>query len=258
MSVELDIPDLTVVVRSENEPRINVTQIGDSTVNVTNSGETKVNLTSEGDVRVSVYQDGETTVNIIQDAAVNLSLTEPSVTTLVTGSYLSFAESSISASYAATASYVISGGESFPYTGDAEIYGTLNVTSAVTSSVIDTNKLVLSIGSLNLVLTGSITTGVFGISEYILPYISTIDYSGAIVEYIANRETGTRIGMIMATWIGNQLVFSDVSSADVGDTSDITFNFLQIGNEFRLRVNSAGSGSGLWNIQTLFRLFPRL
>jgi hypothetical protein len=191
MAFEIDVPDMTVVVLTDNEPR----------------------------------------VNVIDDASVQVNLTEPATSAVVSGSYISFAETSLSASYAATASYVVAGGDTFPYTGDAEIYGTLS---------------------------GSITSGVFGVSENIQPSISSLQYSGGVIEYIATRSTGTRIGIIMATWIGETKVFSDVSSADIGDTSDISFDFIRVGTEWRLRIHSQGSGSGEWTVQTLFRLFPRL
>jgi len=218
MAFEIDVPDMTVVVLTDNEPR----------------------------------------VNVIDDASVQVNLTEPATSAVVSGSYISFAETSLSASYAATASYVVAGGDTFPYTGDAEIYGTLSVSDEISTPQINTNTIVLSTGNLNLVLTGSITSGVFGVSENIQPSISSLQYSGGVIEYIATRSTGTRIGIIMATWIGETKVFSDVSSADIGDTSDISFDFIRVGTEWRLRIHSQGSGSGEWTVQTLFRLFPRL
>lgn len=91
-----------------------------------------------------------------------------------------------------------------------------------------------------------------------MPFISTIDYSGTSIEYLAQRPGATRMGLIMATWSGSSVVFTDVSTADIGDTKDIAFTFIQSGSEFRLRVSSNGSGSGAWTVQSLFRLFPNL
>jgi hypothetical protein len=79
-----------------------------------------------------------------------------------------------------------------------------------------------------------------------------------MIEYLAQRPNATRMGLIMATWSGSSIVFTDVSTADIGDTKDISFAFLHSSDEFRLRVNSNGSGSGAWTIQSLFRLFPNL
>lgn len=124
--------------------------------------------------------------------------------------------------------------------------------------VIESNELRLNAGTVSMVLTGSVTSGIFGVSEYVMPFISTTDYSGTSIEYLAQRPGATRMGLIMATWSGSSVVFTDVSTADIGDTKDIAFTFIQSGDEFRLRVTSNGSGSGAWTVQSLFRLFPNL
>jgi len=79
------------------------------------------------------------------------------------------------------------------------------------------------------------------------------------VEYLAQRPGACRMGIIMASWLDTaSIVFTDISTTDIGDTSDITFRFLSSSNELRLRVNSDGSGSGAWTVQSLFKLFPNL
>ena len=79
------------------------------------------------------------------------------------------------------------------------------------------------------------------------------------VEYLAQRPGACRMGIIMASWLNTASVtFTDISTTDIGDTSDITFRFLSSSNELRLRVNSDGSGSGAWTVQSLFKLFPNL
>jgi hypothetical protein len=139
----------------------------------------------------------------------------------------------------------------------AQVVGLL-VDTTIEPAVVKSNEFRLDTGTVNITFTGSVNTGIFGVSEYVTPYISTTEYSGTTIEYIAQRPGATRMGIIMATWSGSNIVFTDVSTADVGDTEDISFAFLQFGNEFRLRVNSAGSGSGTWTVQSLFKLFPNL
>ncbi len=110
-----------------------------------------------------------------------------------------------------------------------------------------------------MIFTGSINTGIFGATEYVQPYISTTNCSGMTVEYLAQRPGACRMGIIMASWLNTgSITFTDVSTTDIGDTSDISFMFLSASNELRLRVNSAGSGSGAWTVQSLFKLFPNL
>jgi len=50
----------------------------------------------------------------------------------------------------------------------------------------------------------------------------------------------------------------NISSTDVGDTSDIRFSLVQDNGYMKLRVESAGSGSYPWTVQSIFKLFPSL
>ena len=124
---------------------------------------------------------------------------------------------------------------------------------------VESSQFKLDAGTVSMIFTGSINTGIFGATEYIQPYISTTQYSGMTVEYLAQRPGACRMGIIMASWLNTaSIVFTDISTTDIGDTSDISFRFLSSSNELRLRVNSDGSGSGAWTVQSLFKLFPNL
>lgn len=131
--------------------------------------------------------------------------------------------------------------------------------SEIQPSTVTSNEFNLRAGDVNITFTGSINTGIFGVSEYIQPFISTQSYSGASIEYVAQRPGATRMGTIMAAWTnGSTIAFTDFSTSDVGDTNDISFVFLPSGSYYRLRVNSEGTGTGTWTVQTLFKLFPNL
>jgi len=131
--------------------------------------------------------------------------------------------------------------------------------SDITPKSVETSEFRLDAGTVSMIFTGSINTGIFGTTEYIQPYISTTQYSGMTVEYLAQRPNACRMGIIMASWLDTaSIVFTDISTTDIGDTSDISFRFLSSSNELRLRVNSDGSGSGAWTVQSLFKLFPNL
>jgi hypothetical protein len=160
------------------------------------------------------------------------------------------------AEFALSASFATNVSPSF--TGSIDVNGDILAQGNISSSNIQTSEFKLIAGNVSLTFTGSINSGVFGVTEDVLPFISTIEYSGTIIEYVAQAPGATRIGMIMATWSGSNVVFTDISTADVGDTSDISFGFIQTGNIFKLRVNSNGSGSGPWTVQSLFKLFPNL
>lgn len=194
----------------------------------------------------------------------NVNIIPGRITTLRSGSINTIADlafSAISSSYSLTASYAenVSDIAAFPYSGSAIITGSLQVTDDVSvNNSVTSNEYKLTAGNVTISFTGSINSGVFGATEDVRPYISTADYSGTIIEYVAQRPGATRIGTVLATWSGSNVVFTDVSSADIGDTNDISFAFIQSGSFFKLRVNSGGSGSGAWTVQSLFKLFPNL
>jgi hypothetical protein len=155
------------------------------------------------------------------------------------------AEFALSASFAANIAPTIS--------------GSVNIDGNLSATKVTSNEYKLIAGTVSIVFTGSINTGIFGTTEYIYPYISTTEYSGMTVEYLAQRPNACRMGIIMASWLDTaSVVFTDISTTDIGDTSDISFMFLSSSNELRLRVNSNGSGSGTWTVQSLFKLFPNL
>ncbi len=208
-------------------------------------------------------------VNIQKNTDYNVNIVPTAVTPIRTGSWNRIADvalTAISSSYALTASYALNAGagSGFPFSGSAVITGSLQVdgpvtATSVTSSLygsVQSSQLEINAGQFTVLFTGSINTGIFGVSEYIYPYISTTRYSGMVVEYLAQRTGACRMGIIMAAWLNTaSVIFTDVSTTDIGDTSDISFKFLSSSNELRLRVSSEGSGSGAWTVQSLFKLF---
>ena len=200
------------------------------------------------------------------DPNYNVVIHNPRSSVFRSGSYISIAELALlanTASLAVTASYAESInrqiGGAVGITGSVSVNGAISASGAITGSAILSNEFVLSAGTVSIVFTGSINTGIFGTTEYIYPYISTTEYSGMTVEYLAQRPNACRMGIIMASWLDTaSVVFTDISTTDIGDTSDISFRFLSSSNELRLRVNSNGSGSGAWTVQSLFKLFPNL
>lgn len=225
-------------------------------------------------INVTVIDNDQYNVNIVPNSIVPIRTGSFSTYADVAGSsytasYATLAQTLIgsieSASFATTASYALNSNSvnTFPFVGSAEISGSLVVTGSITATEltasIKTSEFQLNAGTVSIIFTGSINQGIFGVSEYIQPFISTVKYSGATIEYMAQRPGASRMGVIMATWTDNSnLIFTDISTADVGDTSDISFVFLPSGSYYRLRVNSGGTGTGTWTVQSLFKLFPNL
>lgn len=142
---------------------------------------------------------------------------------------------------------------------DAKLKVQGNISASAITGSISTNEFQLNAGTVSMIFTGSVNAGIFGVTEYVQPYISTTKYSGMTVEYLAQRPGACRMGIIMSAWLNTgSITFTDISTTDIGDTTDISFAFLTIGDDIRLRVNSNGSGSGAWTVQSVFKLFPNL
>jgi hypothetical protein len=116
----------------------------------------------------------------------------------------------------------------------------------------------LNLGSGNIEFTSSLVSGVFNATELVHPTLSTVLYSGANIDYTAQRTDAVRTGTIMTSWSGNNISYTDISNGDVGDTNDLSFNLVRFNDEIQLRAYSQGLGSGEWTIHFLFKLFPNL
>lgn len=151
----------------------------------------------------------------------------------------------------ATGSYATTGSNIF--IGQQKVTGSIDTTTSVKS-----REFVLNAGEVSVVFTGSVTSGIFGATEYVHPFIPTSSFMAASVEYVAIRQGALRVGTLMSGWSGSTIMMTDVSTTDIGDTSDIRFTFIQNDGYVKLRVESVGSGSYAWTVQSLFKLFPTL
>ncbi len=176
-----------------------------------------------------------------------------------TASYALLANNAVSSSFATTASYAVNAASVPAGTVSSSAQVVTYVSgSTIVPNRVESNEYKLIAGAVSLIFTGSITSGIFGATEYVLPFIPTSSFSAATVEYVASRVGGLRVGIILAGWSGNNTTVTDVSSTDVGDTSDINFSLVQDSGYIKLRVESLGSGSYPWTVQSLFKLFPTL
>lgn len=109
-----------------------------------------------------------------------------------------------------------------------------------------------------ITITGSTLTDVFDETALVDPLLPADTFSGALIEYNAQREEAARFGTVMTSWSGSNVVYTDNSTNDIGETWDLSFNLVRIGDDIRLRAYSLGSGSGGWNIGFTITLFPNL
>lgn len=108
------------------------------------------------------------------------------------------------------------------------------------------------------VISSSLKSGIYAATEVIDPPISSIHFKGVSVEYNAQRIGGTRSGILLASWTNDSISYTDVSNTEIGDTEDLSFNFIRVGDDILLRAYSAGNGVGDWTVQFLFKMFPNL
>lgn len=123
---------------------------------------------------------------------------------------------------------------------------------------VQTTALEVNNGATEIVLNSSLTTGIFDETRTLDPTIPIINHSGVSVEYTVQRETATRSGVLMGSWSGSEVRYTDISNTDIGETWDISFNMVKVGDNVRVRAYSLGSGSGTWTVHGLFKLFPNL
>ena len=108
-------------------------------------------------------------------------------------------------------------------------------------------------------MTGSTQEGILGTTANLGPPIPTASFLGANIDYRAFRSGSCRQGVILATWLGSGsalINFTDAACADVGDTSDISFDFILNDEDAHLRITSTGEGPDTWTVQTFMKLFP--
>jgi hypothetical protein len=109
-----------------------------------------------------------------------------------------------------------------------------------------------------ITITGSMLTNIFSETAAVHPPLPSTRFSGASIDYNAQRQGAARFGTIMASWSGSSIVYTDNSTADVGETTDLSFNFVKIGDDINLRAYSEGLGTGTWNVSFIITLFPKL
>jgi hypothetical protein len=145
------------------------------------------------------------------------------VVTAQTASYVlqavsaSYASSALSASYAATSSYA----NSFTVANTFTFDGTLNDYSSVASSIVGSNNIFTQ-------ATGS--------------------YRGAFYKYTLYNGTNARSGEIMAVWNAGSVQYTDVSTLDIGTTTDVTSSVAIVTAQAQLNFQTNTSG---WTIKVL-------
>ena len=204
------------------------------------------------DLRVTITPQSEYKVTIQAVDSYNTVLVQ-NTTSTVTRNASIFVDIAQSASFATTASFALVAA------GTASVAISADTASMVTTTLVPGIGLPILTGS--VILSGSTVTGVIGETANLDPSIPTSSFLGANVDYRAFRDGAARQGILLATWLGggsDLISFTDASSADIGDTSEISFDFVITGENAHLRMTSTDlSDDDTWTVQTFFRLFPK-
>ena len=201
------------------------------------------------DVNVTITPQSEYKVSI-QAVDSYRTATVANTRTTVTRNPSIFVDLAASSSYSTTASYALTAAGTASSALSAE---TASLALAVHS------PLQLKIRTGSLYLTGSTQMGILGTTTNLGPPIPTSSFLGCNVDYRAFRSGSCRQGSLMATWLGSGsalINFTDAAAADVGDTSDISFDFILNEESAHLRITSTGEGPNTWTVQTFMKLFP--
>jgi hypothetical protein len=134
----------------------------------------------------------------------------------------------------------------------------VNDIEAARSGSYNVDTLFLQTPNEAITITGSTLTSVYNETATVQPYISSTTFAGAEITYNAQRPGASRFGTVLASWSGSQVVYTDNSTNDIGETWDLSFDIIKVDDQLRLRAYSRGSGSGEWHIGFKITLFPNL
>lgn len=156
----------------------------------------------------------------------------------VSASYATSASQAVSASYALSSSYsfnanvlsgsvyvlsgsvsatlndIISHSSSFATTGSNIFIGNEGITGSlqINNTVINaSSSLITTTGSSNLIT------------------VTTSSYSSVFVKYLAVSQSNIRAGQIISAWGNNTVQYNEVSTNDIGVTTDVTFSVVLSG-----------------------------
>ena len=181
----------------------------------------------------------------------------------ITSSFFTGTNAALSASYASTASYVVTA-QTASYVTSSNIVGTvLSSSYAATASLLlgtvanATNATNASSGS-DFVITSTLrldktlvdygeqlntSTGTYPLFDF-----ATGSFTSAHGKYTLFNGTNARAGEFITVWNGTNINYTDVSTTDLGSTSDISLQSTIVAN--RIQINAVTLSSG-WTVKML-------
>jgi hypothetical protein len=80
--------------------------------------------------------------------------------------------------------------------------------------------------------------------------VSSTDYDGVFFDYVIKNGTNLRAGTVTAVHDGTNVSFNEVSTQDIGDTSDVELSVDLSGGDIRLLATAASDN---WTVKTILR-----
>ena len=80
--------------------------------------------------------------------------------------------------------------------------------------------------------------------------IAHASYDGAFFDFVVKNGTNLRAGTVYATHDGTNVEFTETSTNDLGDTSDVTLSVDISGADLRLRATTTSDN---WTVKSLVR-----
>jgi hypothetical protein len=152
---------------------------------------------------------------------------------LGTATTASYVLQAVSSSYAVTASFLLGSVISASYASTAStagdfiindrLYqdGTLTHRSTVMSTIVGSNNLYTQ---------------------------ATESYTSAFGKYTLHNGANARAGEFLTVWNGTTTTYTDISTTDIGDTTDITFDSIIVGSNIEIDAVAGTSG---WTVKIL-------
>ena len=77
--------------------------------------------------------------------------------------------------------------------------------------------------------------------------ISATGYDGANFDYVVKNGSNMRAGNLISVWSGSDVKYTETTTMDLGNTSNVTFSVSNTGDL------NANISSGTWTVEVLYR-----
>jgi len=123
----------------------------------------------------------------------------------------------------------------------------VNGSTAINGNTIITGSLAVSQSLLQYSNIASVTSG----STSNVASFNTSSYTAAFFDYVTTSGTSARAGTVFTVWNGNNVEYTETSTNDIGNTSNLVLSASLSAGAIRLQATSL---SGSWSVKTLARM----